>query len=235
MGYGERMNIGIIGCGLIGQKRLKALPKNIKLLAAADTDKKRAKKLCELSNSGTAHNSWEDVVKNKDIDIVIVATTHNVLAPITKACVEAKKHVLVEKPAAVSLKELENLIPFVNASESLVHVGFNHRYHRAFKKIEDLKKSESLGDFMFLRARYGHGGRLGMQKEWRAQPELSGGGELIDQGVHLIDLSRLFMGDICEVVGHAATYFWQMPVEDNGFMILKKRNRKNSPASRQLF
>ncbi len=74
---------------------------------------------------------------------------------------------------------------------------------------------------MFLRARYGHGGRIGYEKEWRAQPKLSGGGELIDQGVHLIDLARWFLGDFNAVDGYAHTYFWNMPVDDNAFLLLK--------------
>jgi predicted dehydrogenase len=74
---------------------------------------------------------------------------------------------------------------------------------------------------MFVRGRYGHGGRLGYDKEWRADPALSGGGELIDQGVHLIDLSRWFLGDFTHITGFAHTYYWQMPVDDNGFMLLR--------------
>ena len=74
---------------------------------------------------------------------------------------------------------------------------------------------------MYIRSRYGHGGRPGYEKEWRAVPEISGGGELIDQGVHLIDLARWFLGDFEEISGFAATYFWDMPVDDNGFLLLK--------------
>ena len=75
---------------------------------------------------------------------------------------------------------------------------------------------------MFLRARYGHGGRIGYDSEWRADPDLSGGGELIDQGPHLTDLSRwIFEEEFTEIQGFAHTYFWNMPVDDNGFMLLK--------------
>jgi predicted dehydrogenase len=74
---------------------------------------------------------------------------------------------------------------------------------------------------MFLRGRYGHGGRIGYDKEWRADPGLSGGGELIDQGVHLIDLSRWFLGELATVQGFAHTYFWEMPVDDNAFLLLR--------------
>ena len=74
---------------------------------------------------------------------------------------------------------------------------------------------------MFVRGRYGHGGRLGYDQEWRADPKLSGGGELIDQGVHLIDLAGLFLGEFAVVEGHAATFFWHMPVDDNAFITLR--------------
>jgi predicted dehydrogenase len=74
---------------------------------------------------------------------------------------------------------------------------------------------------MVLRGRYGHGGRVGYEQEWRADPKRSGGGELIDQGVHLIDLARWFLGEITTVDGFACTYFWPMPVDDNAFMTLR--------------
>jgi predicted dehydrogenase len=81
---------------------------------------------------------------------------------------------------------------------------------------------------MFIRARYGHGGRVGYDKEWRANPKLSGGGELIDQGIHLIDLAGWFLGEFKKIDGHAETYFWKMPVDDNAFLSL--RTAKNQTA-----
>jgi predicted dehydrogenase len=107
-----------------------------------------------------------------------------------------------------------------------VRVGFNHRYHRAFQQARRLVDSGVLGPLLFVRARYGHGGRPGYAGEWRAQPRRSGGGELIDQGIHLIDLARWFLGEFVEVTGFAHTYFWDMPVEDNGFMLLKTASRQ---------
>jgi predicted dehydrogenase len=104
---------------------------------------------------------------------------------------------------------------------ALVKVGFNHRFHPALRKAHELAVSGAVGPLLVVRGRYGHGGRLGYDREWRADPTVAGGGELLDQGVHLIDLARWFLGDFTQVHGHIATYFWDMPVEDNGFLLLR--------------
>jgi len=166
------------------------------------------------------------VVQNPTVNIVVIATPNNALAEITLAAVQQGKHVLVEKPAARYAHELEPVIAAMMETGSLVRVGFNHRYHPALQKAYELFQSGVLGELMFIRGRYGHGGRIGYDREWRADPELSGGGELLDQGVHLIDLSRWFMGEFTDVDGFAHTYFWDMPVDDNGFMTLKTAKKQ---------
>ncbi len=89
------------------------------------------------------------------------------------------------------------------------------------QKARAIVEAGELGPLYFMRGRYGHGGRIGYDKEWRADPKIAGGGEMLDQGVHLIDLSRWFMGEFPKVQGTVKTYFWDMPVEDNGFMTLE--------------
>src|SRR5205807_4165855 len=138
---------------------------------------------------------------------IIVATTNDKLAPVTLAAVNAGKHVLVEKPAARNAGELEPVVAAAKRAGVLVKVGFNHRFHPAFLKAREIVDSGALGPLMFLRARYGHGGRLGMEKEWRGDPQIAGGGEMLDQGVHLIDLSRWFLGDFARVEVRIANYF----------------------------
>jgi predicted dehydrogenase len=212
--------VGIIGCGQIGHKRAKALGVNGCLVACADMDIVRAKSLGKALGA-KVYGDWRELIVLPEVDIVIVATLHDSLAEITVAAVEAGKHVLVEKPAARSAEELRPIIAAAERHGIKVHVGFNHRYHRALRKAKKIVDSGELGELMFIRARYGHGARVGYEKEWRANPALSGGGELIDQGPHLIDLSRWFLGEFSEVQGFAHTYYWDMPVDDNGFMVLK--------------
>jgi predicted dehydrogenase len=216
----RQVGVAIVGCGLIGQKRAKALGP-ARLVACADVVLERAQALAKAAPSAIAVGDWREIVRRADVGVVIVATTNNSLAEVTLGAVEAGKCVLVEKPAARSVRELDRVIEAVQRAGVQVRVGFNHRYHPALRKARELIEAEALGEMMFVRGRYGHGGRPGYEKEWRANPALSGGGELIDQGVHLIDLARWFLGDFNEAIGFAHTYFWSMPVDDNGFMLLK--------------
>lgn len=217
--------VGVVGCGLIGQKRAKALGSGGKLVACADKDVSRAEGLAR-GTSASVFGDWRELVRMPGVDVVVVATLHDSLAEITRAAIEAGRHVLVEKPAARTAAELLPVMEAAKRHGMKVHVGFNHRYHRALRKAKEIVDSGVLGELMFIRARYGHGGRIGYDKEWRANPELSGGGELIDQGPHLIDLSRWFLGEMTEVQGFAHTYYWDMPVDDNGFMLLKTAKKQ---------
>lgn len=215
------MRFAIAGCGLIGQKRLKTILPKHELVVATDPQLSRAERLASQAPKAVATVDWRQAVAHPDVDAVVVATTNDALAPVTIAALEAGKHVIVEKPTARSLAELRTVQVAAKTSGKTVQVGFNHRYHPAFRKARELFEAGALGPLMFLRGRYGHGGRVGYDREWRADPKISGGGELLDQGVHLIDLARCFLGDFTRVEGFAHTYFWDMPVDDNGFLLLR--------------
>jgi predicted dehydrogenase len=223
----ERLSVGdlrfaIIGCGLIGRKRCKALPEGA-LAVACDVIPERAESLIQECGSGRATTDVSDAVTDPVVDAVIVSTLNSTLAEISVLALAAGKHVLVEKPAATSVTALDRLSAMAEEKGCCVRVGFNHRYHPALLKTRELVEAGAIGPLMFLRARYGHGGRVGYDREWRADPKLSGGGELIDQGVHLIDLAGWFLGEFARAEGHAATYFWDMPVDDNAFLSLRNQ------------
>jgi predicted dehydrogenase len=215
------MRFAILGCGLIGGKRLRSLRPGDQVVAVADPVLPRAQALAAQARGAVALTDWRAAIERADVDAVFVATSNDALAPATMAAIEAGKHVLVEKPAARNPDELVPLIAAAERKGICAQVGFNHRYHPALQQARRLLDTGTLGPLMFIRARYGHGGRPGYDKEWRARPEISGGGELLDQGVHLIDLSRWFLGDFPHVAGHIATFFWDMPAEDNGFLLLR--------------
>jgi predicted dehydrogenase len=220
------VRVAIIGCGLIGQKRAKNLGSDARLVAVADTNHQRAQQLAAQFSPCEVEPDWSSCVARPDVDLVIVSTVNAALAAVTLAAVRHGKHVLVEKPAARHAEELRTVVQAVRAAGVLVKVGFNHRFHPAFLKARALCDAGELGPLLYVRGRYGHGGRIGYDREWRADPAIAGGGELLDQGVHLIDLSRWFLGDFVEVHGHIDTYFWKMPVEDNGFLALRTADRQ---------
>lgn len=215
------MNYAIIGCGLIGKKRLAGLPAGSKLVVACDTNLARAEELVKQANAGHAVADFKQAVVDPRVEAAIVATVNSALAEVSAAAIRAGKPVLVEKPAGISVKQIDELIALADQHGVCVQVGFNHRYHPAFIKAQEILKSGVTGELMFIRARYGHGGRVGYDQEWRANPKLSGGGELIDQGIHLIDLAGWFLGEFTRVDGHATTYFWNMAVDDNAFLSLR--------------
>lgn len=215
--------VGLVGCGLIGGKRAAVLREprfDSQLVAVCDNDRARAERLAATHGCAVEADA-ETLLARPDVDLVIVATTHDALAELTRRAIARGKHVLVEKPAARAPGELDGLAEAARAAGVVVKVGFNHRFHPGLSRARQLFDEGALGPLMYVRARYGHGGRVGYEREWRARPELSGGGELVDQGVHLIDLARGFAGDFVDVAGHVGTFFWDMPVEDNGFLLLK--------------
>ncbi len=221
------LRVALIGCGLIGQKRLNLLPSG-SVTVACDTQRDRAQKIAAQSPGCIATESFEQAVSSPNVDVVMIATINSALAPVALAAVKNGKHVLVEKPAGIGVAELTELDAAATKTGALVRVGYNHRYHPASLKAQEIFRSGALGEMMFVRGRYGHGGRIGYDKEWRADPKISGGGELIDQGVHLIDLAGIFLGEFTTVEGHATTYFWEMPVDDNAFLNLRNAAGKTA-------
>ena len=227
MAYG----VGIIGSGLQGIRRARALSffKDFQISMVADIDEDAARRLSEEVGS-TYTLDWREVVEREDIDVVIVCTPPNLHAEISVAAMEHGKHVLCEKPLARTVEEGQNMVRVAQKNGLKLGCGFNLRHHRGVQQIHTWIEEGSIGQVSFVRCRYGIGGREGYENDWRTDPETSGGGELMDQGVHALDLSRWFLGDVAEVTGILQTAFWPIaPIEDNAFALL--RNRKGSVAS----
>ncbi len=222
------LRVGIVGAGLIGGKRAAALdPQKSKLVAVADVNLERAQKLASQYGA-EAVQGWEKLVARKDIDAVIIATSNDAIPACSVAALEAGKHVLVEKPAGRHPEDIRRQVEAAKHAGKVLSVGFKHRFHPALQRAKQLIDQGAIGPLMYIRARYGHGARLGYEKEWRGIPEISGGGELLDQGVHLIDLCRWLGGEFELEWGKAQNFFWQWPVEDNGFLFLRSPDGKRS-------
>lgn len=215
------MQFGIVGAGLIGTKRARALPSG-SVRVIYDRDASRAAALAKEVGA-RAVDSVEALVAVPEVDIVGISTFNYAIPAIAETVLRAGKHVLAEKPAGRKATELEICRRIADENNLRFFVGFNHRFHPAILEAKRLSSTGELGKVLYVRARYGHGGRRGYEKEWRADPSLSGGGELLDQGVHLIDLTRFFLGEMQLDWGRAEGFHWNMPVEDNGFLYLKNR------------
>lgn len=214
------MKAAIIGCGFIGQKRANALPDSVELVGCFDAIGATAESFAKELDT-QFFTSVEELLNIKGLDFVIIATRHDSLAKLTLQALSKRKNVFVEKPGAIDYQAFQKIDQMAKKNNLRVHVGYNHQYHPGIRKALELFQDGSIGELMFLRAQYGHGGRLGYENEWRADKSKSGGGELIDQGSHLIDLAASYLGNI--KLDYAATpnYFWPMPVEDNAFISLK--------------
>jgi predicted dehydrogenase len=214
--------VGVIGAGKIGTRRalVAGAHPETRVVAVHDLDRELAAVLARRCGARTAA-SWREVVDADDIDIAVVATTHDALAEIGAAALTAGKHVLCEKPMGRNPREARLVAAAAARSGRCLKAGYNHRYHPAVAKVHQVCSQGLIGPLMSLRGRYGHGGRPGYDREWRAVPEKAGGGEMLDQGAHLVDLSGWLLGEFASVAGFAATHFWDTPLEDNAFCLFR--------------
>lgn len=216
------ISIGIVGAGLIGQKRIAACQNTLQVVAVHDRDHALAERIAGQSGANEVR-SLDDLLSREDIDLVVVAATHDQLTPIGMRAVEHGKHVLLEKPAGTSSQEMTALDEFAKARGIEIRVGYNHRFHPSVLRARELLQSGTYGRLLWIRGRYGHGGRPGYEREWRADRDVAGGGELVDQGSHLIDLVRHFVGDVDLAFAELPTLYWPMAVEDNAFFALRPK------------
>ena len=221
------LRVGIVGCGLIGHKRAAALSPGDRLLGAYDPAFGRAEKLVNTCGGRACGGLGE--LLSLEPDVVVVAATHDQLAPLSSQILAAGPHVLVEKPAGLGTAQIRELQRAASDAKRRVKVGFNHRFHPALRDLAAEVHSGVHGELMHLRARYGHGGRIGYDREWRAQPARSGGGELIDQGMHLLDLTHWLAGPLPLHSALLRTHFWDTVVEDNAALILGERDARTAP------
>jgi predicted dehydrogenase len=202
----------------MGHRRAEALRDNDELVACFDPKQSSAERLAR-EFGGQAVGSAAAVLEHRP-DAVIVATPHDRLADLAIESLRAGAHVLVEKPAGLSGADVDRIAVAADAAARIVKVGFNHRFAPAIQRAVELAHSGEFGDLMFARARYGHGGRAGYEQEWRLRREISGGGELVDQGMHLLDIFHWLFGPLPLHSALLRRHFWAGAVEDNALFTL---------------
>lgn len=166
-------------------------------------------------------------VLESTVDAVFVCTPNHVTPEIVVAALDAGKHVFAEKPPGRTIEDVESILKAEARNPGLVlKFGFNHRYHHGIMEAKAIVDSQRYGRVLWARGVYGKGERPPGDTEWRNDPNQVGGGILLDQGIHMLDLLRYFLGDFVEVKSMCASAFWDSPLEDNAFALLRTAHNR---------
>ena len=218
-----KLRVALIGAGRFGAKRARAIASHqqSRLIVVADRLLESAQALAQECGCD-AEMDWRRAAARDDVDAVVVSMPTQMLGEAGLFAIQSGKHTLVEKPFGRTAEEARALVEAARASNVRLKVGYNHRFHPAIRRAHELFLQGVIGGPLFLRCVYGHGGRPGYDREWRTQAKVSGGGELLDQGVHALDLLRWFAGEFEEAAAMVSTSFWPIaPAEDNVFALLR--------------
>lgn len=215
------MNVGIIGFGKMGRLRFSKIRKGGKGRVVGITEPGE----CVFLPEGVAaHPHAEALIADPAIEAVFICTPNHLNRPLTLQALRAGKHVFCEKPPALNAGEMEEIIRAEEQSGKKLMYGFNHRHHESMRRMKKLVESGEYGRVMWMRGRYGKSVDKNFYTDWRAKKESAGGGILIDQGIHMLDLFLMLADDFDEVQAHVSNLYWNLEVEDNVFAILSNRN-----------
>jgi len=224
--YMNKLRVGIAGYGIVGKRRRECVDRHPYMDLIAVCDK-------SFSSDEANHNdinyyqSYKGLLSEK-LDVLIVCLTNDMAPEVTIAGLKKKLHVFCEKPPG---KDIESICEVINIEEQnyglKLKYGFNHRYHESVVEAFRIIKSKELGEVINLRGVYGKSQLITFdQPDWRTKREIAGGGVLLDQGIHMVDLMRLFAGDFAEVYSFIENSHWNYDVEDNAYALMRTAEGK---------
>jgi predicted dehydrogenase len=218
------LKVGIAGFGVVGKKRKDCVNKHSKLSLVAVCDK-NFKNLSYTDDGIKCYETYHQLLKEK-LDILFVCLTNDIAAEVTIAGLELGIHVFCEKPPGRNVEDILKVIECeANHPNLKLMYGFNHRYHDSVKDALDIIQSRKLGKIINLRGVYGKSKMMTFnQSDWRTRREKAGGGILLDQGIHMVDLMRLFAGEFEDVYSFVSNSHWGYDVEDNAYGLLRTKN-----------
>lgn len=217
------MKFGLIGCGAIGVFRAESLKKTpgAELVAVFDVIPERAAEFAKKYNV-RATSSLEDLLNSKDIDTVIVSTPPNLHREHCEAAFKAGKDVLCEKPLASTVEDCQAILDSANKHSRVLGTGYNYRFYPAVVKAKELIDQNRIGKIISVKSFAGHPGGPEFTHHWVHDPEIMGGGALMDNGIHLADLLLYFLGEATETHGFCSSDVWNFgDSEDNGFILAR--------------
>lgn len=208
--------IGIIGYGTMGIIRHKAINEVGKGEVIAISEPSISAKFESIPNMTN-----EELIQHPEINIIIVCTPNFMNKELTIRALNAGKHVFCEKPPCFTARDMQDIIEAENRNGKKLMYGFNHRHHDSIMRMKEIIDNYEHGRILWMRGRYGKSVTEDYFKEWRAKKDLAGGGILIDQGIHMLDLFLYLGGNFDSVKAEVSNLYWNLEVEDNAFVILK--------------
>lgn len=221
----KKIRTVIIGMGRMGKTRYQAMKRHggYEVVAICDTDTANMDGYTEKKYTG-----WRECIDENDMDAVIVCTYNNIIPAIVCYAIEKGYAVFSEKPPGRNLQDaLQMKESYDRCEDPVLKFGFNHRYHNSVIEAKALLDSGILGEVVCARGVYGKAGSPDFTEEWRNDTNLSGGGIMLDQGIHMLDLMYYFMGEFTEIQSSVDQLVWKdMPTEDSAFSILRTADGK---------
>ena len=217
------MNIGLIGCGMAGSLRAGAVSRlpGLRLVVVSDVDGSRARALAQRFGAA-AESEWARLVRREDVDAVIVSTPPPLHLEMCIDALRCGKHVLCEKPLAPSPEKCREIVHAADQAGRVLATGFNYRFYPAVALAKRILDSGRIGELDHVRSYAGHPGGSEFTHPWVHDPAFMGGGALMDNGIHIVDLTRYLLGGVVEVKGFSTGRVWQYEgCEDNGFALLR--------------
>jgi len=220
------MNFSVIGLGSFGIKRAQSIKNstNAKLINIHDINLEVASKASVLL--GVPNVGYQEILKNKNIDVICICTPNKFHQNIIIDSIDNNKNIFCEKPLARNLEEAENILNKVNKSNRILQVGSNHRFFESVKYARKLVDEGVIGEILSFNGRIGHNGER-LKDSWFWNKDISGGGTLLDNGCHLLDLARYFIGDFSSGTGLVSNSYWKnINVEDSAGGVFKTDSGK---------
>lgn len=215
------LRVGIAGFGVVGKRRKDCVDRhpNMRVVAVCDQT---------FGGEGTLGDSvrhYRDYRRMlaEDLDVMLVCMSNDMAAEVTIAGIEAGLHVLCEKPPGRNVREILEVIAHEHRHPHIrLMYSFNHRYHESVQEAMRILRSGELGRVINMRGMYGKAKLVTFnQSDWRTKREIAGGGVLLDQGIHMVDLMRLFVGDFTKVHSFISNSHWGYDVEDNAYALMQ--------------
>ena len=215
------LKVGIAGYGVVGKRRGDCVERhpNLKLVAVCD---RVFTSDGVLPNDVAYFRTYQQLLQ-QDLDVLIVCMTNDIAAEVTIAGLNLGLHVFCEKPPGRDMSDIANVIVAEKKNpQCRLMYGFNHRYHDSVQDALKIIRSGRYGNIINMRGVYGKSKLITFnQADWRAKREIAGGGVLLDQGIHMVDLMRLIAGEFVDVQSFISNGHWGYNVEDNAYALMR--------------